>query len=136
MRSLKSRRCYGPVLYRPADLVSFGKDFFEAWYPAITMVAPLVKDPAFAKEREWIMQGLMGTNGAHASEIRFEKIGACIPQPADGISRTVRFRHTSGTQDAMRNANLCGVLRVFHWSQRVNGLAKADESIGSRQFSD
>jgi hypothetical protein len=38
--------------YRPANLVTFGKEFFEAWDPAITMVAPLVKDPAFAKERE------------------------------------------------------------------------------------
>ncbi len=38
--------------YVPADLTKFGKEFFEAWDPAITMVAPLVKDPGFRKERE------------------------------------------------------------------------------------
>jgi hypothetical protein len=38
--------------YGPADLVNFGKEFLQAWDQAITMLAPLVKDPGFAKERE------------------------------------------------------------------------------------
>jgi hypothetical protein len=47
--------------HRPPDLVSFGKEFLEAWEAAITMVAPLIKDPAFVKERECrITKGFVG----------------------------------------------------------------------------
>lgn len=35
--------------YQPADLISFGKEFFEAWDPAITMVAPLGKGPCICE---------------------------------------------------------------------------------------
>jgi len=38
--------------YAPVDKTKWSGEFFEAWEPAITMAAPLVKDPAFAKESE------------------------------------------------------------------------------------
>ena len=38
--------------YAPPDTAKWSAEFFEAWERAITMVAPLVKDPAFVKERE------------------------------------------------------------------------------------
>lgn len=38
--------------FAPADAGAFGEEFFEAWDPSITMVAPLIKDPGFSKERE------------------------------------------------------------------------------------
>ena len=38
--------------YAPADTAKWAEEFLEAWDRAITMVAPLIKDRAFAKERE------------------------------------------------------------------------------------
>jgi hypothetical protein len=47
--------------YAPGDAVAWSGEFFEAWEPAITMVAPLVKDPAFFKEHECrIVRGYFG----------------------------------------------------------------------------
>ena len=37
----------------PTDPILFGQEFFQAWDDAITMVAPMIKDPGFAKEREY-----------------------------------------------------------------------------------
>ncbi len=39
--------------YRPTDLVQFGQDFLEAWEKQIVMIAPMVKDPGFFKEKEY-----------------------------------------------------------------------------------
>jgi hypothetical protein len=38
--------------HAPVDLVAFGEEFLTAWDAAIVLVAPLIKDPAFAKEQE------------------------------------------------------------------------------------
>jgi hypothetical protein len=38
--------------YAPADKAEWGREFLESWERSITMVGILVKDPAFAKERE------------------------------------------------------------------------------------
>jgi hypothetical protein len=43
----------------PPDLTKFSQEFFVEWERAITMVAPLIKDPGFSKERECrIVKGL------------------------------------------------------------------------------
>jgi hypothetical protein len=39
--------------YVPIDIAKWSSEFFDAWERAITMIAPLVKDPAFAKECEF-----------------------------------------------------------------------------------
>ncbi|MFZ0799092.1 MAG: DUF2971 domain-containing protein [Terriglobales bacterium] len=38
--------------FSPSDIIQWGREFLEAWNGAITMVAPLVKDPGFANEHE------------------------------------------------------------------------------------
>jgi hypothetical protein len=38
--------------YAPIDKAAWGGEFLESWERSITMLAPLVKDPAFIKERE------------------------------------------------------------------------------------
>jgi hypothetical protein len=38
--------------YAPADRARWGEEFLESWERSLTMLAPLVKDPAFIKERE------------------------------------------------------------------------------------
>jgi Protein of unknown function (DUF2971) len=46
--------------YTPSDPVEFRKEFLVEWERAITMVAPLIKDPAFIKENECrIAKGFM-----------------------------------------------------------------------------
>lgn len=43
-----------------ADVIEFGEQFLTEWEKAITLVAPVVKNPAFSKERECrIVKGLM-----------------------------------------------------------------------------
>jgi len=38
--------------HKPAHLNNFAIEFFEAWDPHVTAIAPIIKDPAFYKERE------------------------------------------------------------------------------------
>jgi hypothetical protein len=40
------RRC------QPSDMVQFGQEFLQAWEGQIVMIAPLVKNPGFFKEKE------------------------------------------------------------------------------------
>jgi hypothetical protein len=52
----------GITRFSPPDLVQWGREFLEAWDLAIVMVAPLVKDPAFAKEQECRIVKLYGAD--------------------------------------------------------------------------
>ncbi len=38
--------------YAPSDLNQFGQEFLQAWEQQIVMIAPMVKDPGFFKEKE------------------------------------------------------------------------------------
>jgi hypothetical protein len=42
----------GLTKYAPVNEAKWGEEFLQAWDKAITMVAPLIKDPSFSKERE------------------------------------------------------------------------------------
>ncbi len=39
--------------YAPSDLIQFGQEFLEAWEKQIVMIAPMVKNPGFFKEKEY-----------------------------------------------------------------------------------
>jgi hypothetical protein len=50
--------------FEPPDLVQFGVEFLQAWEQQMVMLAPLVKDPGFFKEKEFRI-----TKGCTASDI-------------------------------------------------------------------
>jgi hypothetical protein len=39
--------------YAPSDLIPFGQEFLEAWEKQLVMIAPMVKNPGFFKEKEY-----------------------------------------------------------------------------------
>lgn len=52
--------------FSPSDLNQWGREFLEAWNLAVSMVAPLVKDRAFAKEHEYrIVKGYVADDLAN-----------------------------------------------------------------------
>lgn len=48
----------------PSDLIQFGKEFLEAWEKQLVMIAPMVKNPGFFKEKEYRI-----TKGFAAAEL-------------------------------------------------------------------
>ena len=42
----------GVQKYAPSDLIQFGQEFLEAWEKQLVMIAPMVKNPGFFKEKE------------------------------------------------------------------------------------
>jgi hypothetical protein len=52
--------------FAPSDVAEWGREFLDAWNGAITMVAPLIKDSAFTKEKECrIVKGFVQDDLAH-----------------------------------------------------------------------
>jgi Protein of unknown function (DUF2971) len=65
----------GVKKYAPVDAAKWSEEFFEAWRPAITMIAPLVKDPAFIEERECrVVRGYCG----EISQLKFIQKGSLM----------------------------------------------------------
>jgi hypothetical protein len=52
----------GITKFSRSDITQWGREFLEKWDQAIVMVAPLVKDPAFAKEQECRIVKLFGAD--------------------------------------------------------------------------
>ena len=60
----------------PSEKAKWGEEFLEAWQRAISLVAPLVKDPAFAKERECRIVKSIGPGDF--AKLRFMQKGSLI----------------------------------------------------------
>jgi len=66
----------GLAKFSPPDRVKWGDEFLESWEREMSFVAPLVKNPAFAKERECrIVKGLVPRD---LEELRFMQKGSLI----------------------------------------------------------
>jgi hypothetical protein len=49
--------------FAPSDLIQFGQEFLDAWEKQIVMIAPMVKNPGFFKEKEYrIIKGFAATD--------------------------------------------------------------------------
>lgn len=75
----------------PSDLAKFGSEFLEAWDASITMDAPLIKDPAFSKERECRI--VKGFSFDELTNLRFLQKGSMMSrhlplQPSNGQAAT------------------------------------------------
>jgi hypothetical protein len=65
----------GVKKFAPVDAAKWSGEFFEAWRAAITMIAPLVKDPAFVNEGECrIVRGYCG----EIEELKFIQKGTLM----------------------------------------------------------
>lgn len=66
----------GLAKFAPSERAKWGEEFLEAWQRAISFVAPLVKDPAFAKERECRIVKSVGPGDL--TKLRFIQKGTLI----------------------------------------------------------
>jgi hypothetical protein len=80
--------------YAPRDPEKWGAEFLEAWEKAITLVAPLIKDPAFSNENECrITRGFVAND---LERIRFVQKGSMmsrhLPLQPPGRMPTTPYR--------------------------------------------
>jgi len=80
--------------YAPSDLIQFGQEFLEAWEEQLVMVAPMVKNPGFFKEKEYrITKGFVAGD---LEKVKFVQkntmMSRHLPLQPTGRDRSERYR--------------------------------------------